>query len=73
MRRKKGCTYYWWRQNWLGEKVGQFCWDQHCEKGFVQRMLEGCFKSTEVYLEGNSIQPGGEKFRVSSLTKALVC
>lgn len=40
---EKCCMYYWWRQNWLGEKVGQFCWDQHCEEGFVQRMLEGCF------------------------------
>lgn len=25
------------------EGGGQFCWDQHCQKGFVQRMLEGCF------------------------------
>lgn len=27
---------------------GLFCWDQHCEKGFVQKVWEGCFRSTEV-------------------------
>lgn len=25
------------------EKVGQFCWDQHYEKGFVQRYFREMF------------------------------